>query len=198
MPDASSSLVVTSTPGHASFNWSVTSRQRFMKGLFCWVGFKTAILDYDRAPRAVGSSKFAGWKLWNFAIEGITSFSTTPLRIWTYVGFASATLTALYAAVVFIRTLILGIELPGYASLMIVILFFASLNLISLGLVGEYIGRIYLESKQRPIYIIRNKYGADDPSRVGKPGPSRRPRNRAGRWEPAPQRAANDHIKTAA
>jgi glycosyltransferase involved in cell wall biosynthesis len=136
-------------------------RQRFMKGLFCWVGFKTVILDYDRAPRAVGTSKFPGWKLWNFAIEGITSFSTAPLRIWTYVGVASAASTALYAIAILIRTLFLGVDVPGYASLLIAILFFGSLQLISLGLVGEYIGRIYIESKQRPIYIVRNKYGAE-------------------------------------
>ena len=135
-------------------------RQRFMKGLFCWVGFKTAILDYDRAPRAVGTTKFPGWKLWNFAIEGITSFSTAPLRVWTYVGAASAGLTLVYALVVLIRTLVWGVEVPGYASLLLVILFFGSLHLISLGLVGEYIGRIYVESKQRPVYIVRNKYGA--------------------------------------
>ena len=171
-------------------------RQRFMKGLFCWVGFKTAILDYDRAPRAVGTSKFAGWKLWNFAIEGITSFSTTPLRIWTYVGFASATLTALYAAVVFIRTLLFGIELPGYASLMIVILFFGSLNLISLGLVGEYIGRIYIESKQRPIYVIRNKYGGEALSRAAKPGAGRRLRIRLARVDHPPLKVVQDPVET--
>ena len=133
-------------------------QQRFMKGLFSWVGFKTVVVDYDRESRAFGTSKFPGWKLWNFAIEGITSFSTTPLRIWTYVGMTGALFTTLYAMVVFIRTLIFGIELPGYASILIVILFFGSLQLISLGLLGEYIGRIYIESKRRPIYIIRNEY----------------------------------------
>ncbi len=133
-------------------------QQRFMKGLFSWVGFKTVVVDYDRTARAFGTTKFPGWKLWNFAIEGITSFSTTPLRIWTYVGITGATFTTLYALVVFTRTLIFGIELPGYASLLIVILFFGSLQLISLGLLGEYIGRIYIESKRRPIYIIRNEY----------------------------------------
>jgi glycosyltransferase involved in cell wall biosynthesis len=153
-------------------------RQRFMKGLFCWVGFKTAILDYDRAPRAVGMTKFPGWKLWNFAIEGITSFSTTPLRIWTYVGAVSAALTSLYALVVLIRTMVWGIQLPGYASLLIAILFFGSLNLISLGLVGEYIGRIYIESKQRPIYIVRNKYGARELGDAIKSGASHRVRAR--------------------
>jgi glycosyltransferase involved in cell wall biosynthesis len=135
-------------------------RQRFMKGLFCWVGFKTVTLDYERRPRAVGASKFAGWKLWNLALEGITSFSTAPLRIWTYVGVACAALTAFYALVVLLRTLVFGIQLPGYASLLIAVLFFGSLNLISMGLLGEYIGRIYIESKQRPIYIVRNQYAA--------------------------------------
>lgn len=161
-------------------------RQRFMKGLFCWVGFKTVVLDYDRAPRAVGTTKFPGWKLWNFAIEGITSFSTTPLRIWTYVGVASALLTSVYALMVLIRTLVWGIELPGYASLLIAILFFGSLNLISLGLVGEYIGRIYIESKQRPIYIVRNKYGARELGDVIKSGTGHRVRSRHARRDRAP------------
>jgi glycosyltransferase involved in cell wall biosynthesis len=135
-------------------------RQRFMKGLFCWVGFKTVTLDYERCPRAVGVSKFPGWKLWNLALEGITSFSTAPLRIWMYVGVAGAALTAFYALVVFVRTLVFGIQLPGYASLLMAILFLGSLNLISMGLLGEYIGRIYIESKQRPIYIVRNRFFA--------------------------------------
>lgn len=154
-------------------------RQRFMKGLFCWVGFKTAILEYDRAPRAVGSTKFPGWKLWNFAIEGITSFSTAPLRIWTYVGIVSATLTTLYAIGVFVRTLIWGVALPGYASILIVILFFGSLQLISLGLLGEYIGRIYIESKQRPVYIIRSEFGQ---SQLGEVKESRQRNWRAARF----------------
>jgi polyisoprenyl-phosphate glycosyltransferase len=171
-------------------------RQRFMKGLFCWVGFKTVILDYERAPRAVGTSKFAGWKLWNFAIEGITSFSTTPLRIWTYVGFASATLTGVYAAVVFIRTLLFGIELPGYASLMIVILFFGSLNLISLGLVGEYIGRIYLESKQRPTYIVRNRYGVEGLAHGERASTGSRTRSRQARWNSSPLRTRPEHVES--
>jgi polyisoprenyl-phosphate glycosyltransferase len=134
-------------------------QQRFMKGLFSWVGFRTAFVDYNRAPRAVGTTKFAGWKLWNLAIEGFTSFSTVPLRIWTYVGFAGAVLTSFYACAILIRTLVWGIDLPGYASLLIAVLFFGSLQLISLGLLGEYIGRIYVESKQRPVYIVRNEYG---------------------------------------
>lgn len=143
-------------------------QQRFMKGLFSWVGFKTVVIDYDREPRAFGASKLPGWKLWNFAIEGITSFSTTPLRIWTYVGVTGAIFTTLYAMFVFIRTLMFGVELPGYASILIVILFFGSLQLISLGLLGEYIGRIYIESKRRPIYIIRNEYMYESVNNINK------------------------------
>jgi polyisoprenyl-phosphate glycosyltransferase len=142
-------------------------RQRFMKGLFSWVGFRTEIVDYVRPPRSAGQSKFKTWKLWNFALEGLTSFSTAPLRIWTYVGMASATLTAMYALFVFVRTIALGIALPGYASLLIAILFFGSLQLISLGLIGEYLGRMYLESKQRPVYIVRNRFGTESQPKVG-------------------------------
>lgn len=133
-------------------------RQRFMKGLFAWVGFKVVAVDYVRPPRVAGDSKFSGWKLWNFAIEGITSFSTVPLKIWTYVGAASATLTFGYAGLIILRTLIYGKELPGYASLLVSILFFGSLQLIGIGILGEYLGRVYVETKQRPIYLIRKQY----------------------------------------
>lgn len=135
-------------------------RQRFMKGLFAWVGFKTETVEYVRDPRLVGETKFSGWKLWNFAIEGITSFSLVPLKVWTYIGGIGALFAFLYASFIVIRTLIFGIDLPGYASLLVVTLFFASLQLISLGVIGEYIGRIYFESKQRPLYLIRKKYSS--------------------------------------
>ena len=135
-------------------------RQRFMKGLFAWVGFKTATVEYVRDPRQLGETKFSGWKLWNFAIEGITSFSLVPLKVWTYIGGIGALFAFLYASFIVIRTLIFGIDLPGYASLLVVTLFFASLQLISLGVIGEYIGRIYFESKQRPLYLIRKKYSS--------------------------------------
>ena len=135
-------------------------RQRFMKGLFAWVGFKTVTIEYSRDARLVGETKFSGWKLWNFAIEGITSFSLMPLKIWIYVGLAGALFAFLYATFIIIRTLIFGIDLPGYASLLVVTLFFGSLQLISLGVIGEYIGRIYVESKQRPLYLIRKKYSS--------------------------------------
>lgn len=135
-------------------------RQRFMKGLFAWVGFKTATIEYARDARLVGDSKFSGWKLWNFAIEGITSFSLVPLKIWVYIGGLGALFAILYATFIVVRTIIFGIDLPGYASLLVVTLFFASLQLISLGVIGEYIGRIYFESKQRPLYLIRKKYSS--------------------------------------
>ena len=135
-------------------------RQRFMKGLFAWVGFKTATVEYVRDARLVGDSKFSGWKLWNFAIEGITSFSLVPLKVWTYVGGIGALFAFCYAVFVVIKTLVFGIDVPGYASLLVVILFFGSLQLICLGVLGEYIGRIYFESKQRPLYLIRKRYSS--------------------------------------
>lgn len=132
---------------------------RFMKGLFGWVGFKTVTIDYVRPPRKAGATKFSGWKLWNFAIEGITGFSTAPLKFWTYFGGFGALMTLIYAIFIIVRTLIRGIDIPGYASLLVAVLFFGSLQLISLGMLGEYIGRIYMETKNRPLYVIRKHYG---------------------------------------
>jgi glycosyltransferase involved in cell wall biosynthesis len=135
-------------------------RQRFMKGLFAWIGFRTVVIDYVRPARATGSSKLSGWKLWNFAIEGFTSFSSAPLRVWTYIGSISALLTLVYLAFIVTRTLLYGVDVPGYASLLVSVLFFGSLQLMSVGILGEYIGRIYTESKQRPVYVIRQAYGS--------------------------------------
>lgn len=135
-------------------------QQRFMKGLFAWVGFKTVTLDYVRKPRLAGYTKFSGPKLWNFALEGITSFSSAPLRIWSYVGAAFALVTIVYALFIVLRTMIYGVDVPGYASLLVLILLFGSLQLISVGILGEYIGRIYLETKDRPLYLVRRRYGA--------------------------------------
>jgi len=133
-------------------------KQRFMKGLFAWVGFKTVTIEYTREKRFAGTSKFSGWKLWNFALEGITSFSSLPLRIWTYVGMAGALVTLVYGLFIIFRTFILGVDVPGYASLLVSILFFGSLQLMGLGMLGEYVGRIYMESKQRPTYLVRQVY----------------------------------------
>lgn len=139
-------------------------RQRFMKGLFAWVGFHTVSVDYVRRPRAVGDSKFSGWKLWNLAIEGVTSFSTVPLRVWSYIGVCGALLTFLYAAFIVVRTLAYGTDVPGYASLLVAILFFGSLQLIGIGVLGEYLGRVYMEAKQRPTYLVRKYHGMSDES----------------------------------
>jgi polyisoprenyl-phosphate glycosyltransferase len=136
-------------------------RQRFMKGLFAWVGFRTVTLDYTRSARVTGSTKFSGWKLWNFALEGLTSFSSLPLKVWSYLGGIGAILTFLYAAFIVLRTLIHGVDIPGYASILVAILFFGSLQLISVGVLGEYMGRIYMETKRRPIYLIRHSYESD-------------------------------------
>ncbi len=132
--------------------------QRFMKGIFAWVGFRTATVEYKRDNRKAGKTSFNGWKLWNFALDGITSFSNIPLRIWLYIGTLISFLTFLYGSFIILRTLIFGIDVPGYASLLTVILFLGGIQLIGIGVLGEYIGRIYMESKRRPIYIVENEY----------------------------------------
>ncbi|MFZ5775276.1 MAG: glycosyltransferase family 2 protein [Thermodesulfobacteriota bacterium] len=136
---------------------SLPERRRFMKGLFAWVGFRQAVIPYRRAERQAGRSKFSGWRLWNFALEGITSFSTIPLRIWTYLGLSIAMLSFAYGAYIVGRVWFLGKDLPGYASLITVMLFLGGIQLIGLGVLGEYLGRIYSETKGRPIYIVREQ-----------------------------------------
>ena len=152
---------------------TMPERSRFMKGLFSWLGFSQAEITYERPPRTDGKSKFNYWKLWNFAIDGLTSFTTVPLRIWTYLGGIIAALSFLYATWLVIRTLIFGIDLPGYASLMVVILFLGGVQLISLGIIGEYLGRTYHEVKQRPIYLVNHVYdfeaSADAPTDEPRP-----------------------------
>lgn len=132
-------------------------RQRFMKGLFNWVGYEAHVVDYVREKRADGHSKFNWWRLWNLGLEGITSFSTAPLRIWTYVGVAISALSIVYGTYIVVRTLVFGVEVAGYASLLTAVLFLGGVQLISLGVIGEYIGRIYMESKGRPIYVVRRE-----------------------------------------
>lgn len=129
-------------------------RQRFMKGLFAWVGFRAEALDYERAPRLAGASKFDYWRLWNLALEGITGFSTVPLRIATYVGLASAVLAFLAGLWVIARTLLWDDPVAGWPSLMVAIAFLGGLQLMALGVIGEYLGRLYLEAKQRPLYLV--------------------------------------------
>jgi polyisoprenyl-phosphate glycosyltransferase len=137
--------------------------RRFMKGLFAWVGFRTTQIEYLRRPRAGGKSKFSGWKLWNFALEGLTSFSTLPLRIWTYLGGITAGCAMLYAIYLAVRTIFHGIDVPGYASIITAVLFLGGMQLVGIGIIGEYIGRIYMEAKRRPVYIVRNVYQQSEP-----------------------------------
>ena len=132
--------------------------QRFMKGIFAWVGFKTEVIEYQRDERQAGQTTFNAWKLWNLALEGITSFSTAPLRVWLYVGVVAWLISITYGSWIVLRTLIYGVDLPGYASMFTAILFLGSTQLIVLGVLGEYIGRIYLESKSRPLYIVEDEY----------------------------------------
>ena len=131
-------------------------RVRFNKALFSWVGFDCAEVEYERPARTAGSSRWSFWKLWNFALDGIFSASTTPLRVWTYFGGALAVLSILYAAFILLRTLIVGIDVPGYASTVILILIFGGLNLFAIGILGEYVGRIYSEVRERPLYVVRS------------------------------------------
>ncbi|MGK7940233.1 MAG: glycosyltransferase family 2 protein [Crocosphaera sp.] len=138
---------------------TMPERTRFMKGLFTWVGFKQTYIVYDRPNRVQGTTKWNYWKLWNFALDGITSFSLLPLKVWSYLGVILSLLAFIYGSFLIIRTLILGIDVPGYASLMVTMLFIGGVQLITLGILGEYLGRIYEETKQRPLYLIRERYG---------------------------------------
>ena len=140
-------------------------RTRFMKGLFTWVGFQQTSIFYDREPRFRGKTKWNYWKLWNFALDGITSFSLLPLKIWSYIGLIISLVSLLYAVLLLIRTLILGNDVPGYASIIISILFLGGIQLISLGILGEYLGRVYEEVKARPLYFVRDTYGFQSESR---------------------------------
>ncbi|ROP76907.1 glycosyltransferase involved in cell wall biosynthesis [Stenotrophomonas rhizophila] len=129
-------------------------RHRFMKGLFGWVGFRRKALPYHRHARLVGESKFSVWRLWNFALEGITGFSTAPLRATTYLGLAAASVAFLFALVVVLKAALYGDRVAGWPTMMAVILFLGGIQLIALGLIGEYLGRLYEESKQRPLYLV--------------------------------------------
>jgi len=129
-------------------------RHRFMKGLFGWIGFAHAAIPYQRAPRLAGRSNFNFWTLWNFALEGITSFSTAPLRLATYLGVLTALLAFAYASWIVAKALLWGDPVAGWPSMMSVILLLGGVQLIALGLIGEYLGRLYTESKQRPLYLV--------------------------------------------
>ncbi len=136
---------------------SLPERNLFMKGILSWGGGKTAVVDYAREKRVAGESKFNGWKLWNLALEGITSFSTFPLRIWTYVGGFISLVAFIYITVIVLQKLLFGNPVQGYPSLLCVVLFLGGVQLIGIGVLGEYIGRIYTETKHRPRYVLKTK-----------------------------------------
>ncbi|ENZ80696.1 MULTISPECIES: glycosyltransferase family 2 protein [Caulobacter] len=134
-------------------------RNRFMKGLFAWVGFRQTPVPYARPERAAGTSSWRYWKLWNFALDGITSFSTAPIRIWSYVGAVAGVLAVAMAVFIVARTLLFGRDVPGYPSLMVVILMSFGLQMLAIGALGEYVARIYQEVKGRPLYVVMDRYG---------------------------------------
>ncbi len=134
-------------------------RNRFMKGLFAWAGFNSIGVPYERPARAAGETKFNYWKLWNFALDGFFSFSSWPLRVWSYIGAGVALLSFIYMLVIITKVIFFGIDSPGYASLMCVLLFLGGMQLISIGVIGEYLGRMFLEVKQRPVFVIEGVYG---------------------------------------
>ena len=131
-------------------------RNLFMKGILSWVGGKVDVVEYARAERVAGSTKFNGWKLWNLALEGITSFSTFPLRIWSYVGLIVALISFIYGVWMIADTIFFGNPVRGYPSLLVSVLFIGGVQLIGIGVLGEYIGRIYIETKKRPKYIVKS------------------------------------------
>jgi len=144
---------------------ALPEHQLFMKGVLSWAGFTTAVVEYERARRVAGRSKFNGWKLWNLALEGITSFSTVPLRLWTYIGGGISIFAVLYAVYMVLDKIFFGNSVPGYPSLMTAILFLGGVQLIGIGILGEYVGRIYIEAKHRPRYVVKDVIGGKD--RIG-------------------------------
>ncbi|MDZ4729848.1 MAG: glycosyltransferase family 2 protein [Xanthomonadales bacterium] len=151
-------------------------RTRFMKGLFASLGFKQKLIHFERVARNQGKSSFGFWKLWNFALDGITSFSSLPLRIWGYFGFLLAFTGFLYAIYIIVRTIIFGVDLPGYPSILVFILFFSGIQLISIGVLGEYIGRLFTEVKQRPMYLVSESFGFEKDDEPGPLPPDMNPR----------------------
>jgi polyisoprenyl-phosphate glycosyltransferase len=130
-------------------------RTRFMKGLFAWIGFPTTEIEYDRDGRHAGTTKWNYWRLWNFALEGITSFSVVPLKIASYVGLLTALVAFGYAIKVIVKTLLYGDPVAGYPTLVTLVLFLGGLQLMALGLIGEYLARMFIEVKERPLYLVQ-------------------------------------------
>ena len=133
---------------------NLNESNRFMKGLYAWPGFTSCEVDYVRPERSAGTTKWNYWKLWNFALDGIVSFSSLPLRVWSYIGAGVGFLGLIYMVYILVSTMIKGVSVPGYASLMCVVLFLGSIQLISIGVLGEYLGRVSEEVKKRPVYVV--------------------------------------------
>lgn len=136
---------------------ALPERERFMKGLFSWVGYKSAAVPFCRAPRAAGKSKWNYWRLWNFALNGLTASTTVPLKLWTYFGMLVSLFAFIFAAWTAYKKIMWGNPVSGYTSLMVVILFFSGVQLITLGVIGEYLSRIFIEVKRRPAYLVDEK-----------------------------------------
>ena len=136
-------------------------QHRFMKGLFAWVGFRQCAVPYHREARVAGTTKFNYWRLWNFALEGITSFTIAPLKVATYVGFLTAAMAFVYLLVIVVKTLLHGEPVQGYPSLMAVVLLLGGLQLVTIGILGEYVGRIFDETKGRPLYMLKETWPAE-------------------------------------
>jgi glycosyltransferase involved in cell wall biosynthesis len=137
-------------------------RTRFMKGLFAWVGFRQTALTYDRPERHAGRTNWSYWRLWNFALDAITSFSSVPLKVWSYLGVVVSCFAFLYALFLAGLTIVHGVVVPGYASIMVAVLFLGGVQLVTLGIIGEYLARMYNEVKGRPLYLLRGRWGFDD------------------------------------
>ncbi len=138
---------------------AMPERTRFMKGLYSWVGFRQEAVPFEVADRHAGSSKFSLWRLMRFALDGFASFSTVPLRMWSWLGLAVAALSGLYGVWIMAKTLVYGVDVPGYASLMVATLFLGGVQLICLGVLGDYVGRIFTEVKGRPLYLVGESHG---------------------------------------
>ena len=137
-------------------------QHRFMKGLFAWVGYPSCAVLYERAARAAGTTKWSYWRLWNLAIDGITGFTVMPLKVATYFGLLVAAGAVVYGVVILLQTLILGNSVPGYPSLLVVVLFLGGVQLMTLGVIGEYLGRVFNETKRRPLYFVESIKGNGD------------------------------------
>lgn len=153
-------------------------RSRFMKGVFAWLGFRKAVIEYERPARALGRGKQSWGRLWALALDGLVSFTAAPLKIWSYIGFLAALAAAVYATIIIVRTMIWGVDVPGYASLLVVTLFMNGIVLIGLGVMGEYMARIFIEVKRRPVYLIARHEGIgalDGQAVASRPSVSKRP-----------------------